>query len=202
MNKSIFITNILLHVGLMAVFLTIFFFTFAQNIEKQIVEEQINFVITDIVGNVFQPLNKEQKKCIKCEINKEFKTLDFNKEDSEVKKSNKQVFDKALIFVGILFVIVLIFVIIMGFVNKWDHHYIKYLITASVSSLIFVAITETLFLLLIAKNYLSADPNKIQLKIIKTLEKDRPSPAPSAPSSSADNIISPSPSSCETCSWP
>ena len=58
-------------------------------------------------------------------------------------------------------------------IYKWSHHYIKYLITASASSLIFVAITETLFLLLIAKNYLSADPNKIKLEVIKTLKDSR-----------------------------
>ena len=173
MKWSIFITNILLHVALMAVFLTVFFFTFAQNIEKEIVEEQINFVIKDFVGNTLKPLDKSVKEQIKNKIDSAFDGIDMTKQDSDVKKNNKEVFDKAMIFVGILFGIIVLFVIIMGFIYKWSHHYIKYLITASASSLIFVAITETLFLLLIAKNYLSADPNKIKLKIIETLAENR-----------------------------
>ena len=43
-------------------------------------------------------------------------------------------------------------------------------------SLIFVAITETLFMFLIAQNYLSADPNQIKMKIIQTLDKNRCDP--------------------------
>ena len=165
MHWNIFISNILLHVGFMALFLTIFFFTIAQNIEKQIVEEQINFVIKDFVGNTLKVLPQSEQEDIRHKIDKTIGGIDFTKQDSEVKQNNKKVFDKAITFVGILFGVLLFIVIIMGFAYKWDHHYIKYLITSCVGGLVFVAITETLFLLLIAKNYLSADPNKIKLKI-------------------------------------
>ncbi len=169
MNWGIFITNILLHVGFMALFLTVFFFTFAQNVEKQIVEEQLNFVIKDFVGNSFKPLDPSIVQDIKHKIDSVFNNLDFTKQDSDVKKSNKAVFDKAITFVSILFGTILLFALFMSYFNNWDHHYIKYLITSCFSSLIFVAITETLFLLLIAKNYLSADPNQIKLKVVETL---------------------------------
>jgi len=40
-------------------------------------------------------------------------------------------------------------------------------------SLIFVAITETSFLLLIGSNYISTDPNKIKEKIVDKLYENR-----------------------------
>ncbi len=43
----------------------------------------------------------------------------------------------------------------------------------AIFSLIFVAITETSFLLLIGSNYLSTDPNKIKEKIVDKLYENR-----------------------------
>lgn len=176
MNWSIFITNILLHVGLMSLFLTIFFFTIAQYFEKKIVEDQISFVIDDFVGNTLKPIDDATKKEIKNKINDIFKNQDFSKEDDNVKEENQKIKKKAWGFVGVLLSIIGIIVVMTGFIYQWDIYYIKYLLSSSIFSLLFVAITETLFMFLIAQNYLSADPNKIKLNIIDTLIKNRCNP--------------------------
>ena len=176
MNWSIFIINILLHVGLMSLFLTIFFFTIAQYFEKKIVEDQISFVIDDFVGNTLKPIDDATKKEIKNKINDIFKNQDFSKEDDNVKEENKKIKKKAWGFVGVLLSIIGIIVVMAGFIYQWDIYYIKYLLSSSIFSLLFVAITETLFMFLIAQNYLSADPNKIKLNIIDTLIKNRCNP--------------------------
>lgn len=176
MNWSIFIINILLHVGLMSLFLTIFFFTIAQYFEKKIVEDQISFVIDDFVRNTLKPIDDATKKEIKNKINDMFKNQDFSKEDNNVKEENKKIKKKAWGLVGVLLSIIGIIVVMAGFIYQWDIYYVKYLLSSSIFSLLFVAITETIFRFLIAQNYLSADPNKIKLNIIDTLIKNRCNP--------------------------
>jgi hypothetical protein len=176
MKWSIFIINILIHVGIMALFLTIFFFTVMQYFEKKIVEDQISFVIDDFVGNSLKPVKEETKNEIKKELNESFNNVDFSKVDQDVKKKNQKIENKAWVFVGILLGIVVTIVLILGFIYRWERYYLKFLFNSALVSLIFVAITETLFMFLIAQNYLSADPNEIKLKIIDTIADNRCNP--------------------------
>ena len=169
MKWSIFIVNILIHVGVMALFLTIFFFTIAQYFEKKIIEDQIDFVIDDFVGNSLKPVPETTKKEIKHEINSAFDKQDLSKADESVRKENKKISTKAWIFVGTLLSIIFVIVVIFGFKYRWERYYLKFLFNSALISLIFVAITETLFMFLIAQNYLSADPNQIKMKIIDTI---------------------------------
>jgi len=176
MKWSIFFVNIIIHIAVMSLFLTFFFFTIAQYFEKKIVENQIDFVIDDFVGNSLKPLKPENKQEIKHEINESFNSIDFTKADDDVKRGNKKIQNKAWTFVGILVIIIMIIVIIVGFIYKWEKYYIKFLIVSAVLSLLFVFIAETLFLYLIGNNYLSADPNGIKMNIIKTLGNNRCDP--------------------------
>ena len=57
MKWSIFFSSIIIHVGVMALFLTVFFFTIAQYFEKKIIEDQIDFVIDDFVGKTFNSIS-------------------------------------------------------------------------------------------------------------------------------------------------
>ena len=172
MKWSIFFVNILIHVGVMALFLTIFFFTISQYFEKKIIEDQIDFVIDDFVGNSLKPVPKTTKDEIKHEINSAFDKQDLSKADESVRKENKKISKKAWIFVGILLSIIFVIVVIFGFKFRWERYYLKFLFNSAFISLIFVAITETLFMFLIAQNYLSADPNQIKMKIIDTIGRN------------------------------
>ena len=169
MKWSIFFINIIIHVGIMALFLTVFFFTIAQYFEKKIIEDQIDFVIDDFVGNSLKPVPGTTKTEIKNEINSAFDKQDLSKADESVRKENKKISTKAWIFVGILLSIIFVIVVIFGFKYRWERYYLKFLFNSALISLIFVAITETLFMFLIARNYLSADPNQIKMKIIDTI---------------------------------
>lgn len=176
MKWSIFFANILIHVGIMSLFLTIFFFTIAQYFERKVVEKQIDFVMDDFVGNALAPLSNDEKNNIKKQIDDSFSNMNLNKQDNDVKKQNSKTQKKAWKFVGIILSITTMFVLIFGFLYKWEPYYLKFLLSSAVISLIFIAITETLFMFLIAQNYLSADPNKIKLNIIDTLANNRCDP--------------------------
>ena len=91
MKWSIFFINIIIHVGIMALFLTVFFFTIAQYFEKKIIEDQIYFVIDDFVGNSLKPVPKTTKDEIKHEINSEFDKQDLSKADESIRKEKPQV---------------------------------------------------------------------------------------------------------------
>lgn len=166
---SIFIFNIIIHVGVMALFLTIFFFTIAVFFEKRIVEKQVDFIIDDFIGNTFKPLSKTQKEYLQDKIINSINKNDLSQADKQVENQNNSTSKKAWTFVGILVGIIVFITITFGFILKWDKYYVKYLFYSAFYSLIFVGITETLFLFLIAQNYLSADPQKIKLNIIDGL---------------------------------
>ena len=176
MKWSIFFVNILIHVGIMALFLTIFFFTIAQYFEKKIIEDQIDFVIDDFVGNSLKPVKETTKNEIKQKIDSAFDKQDLSKADESIRKENKKISTKAWIFVGALLGIISVIVLIFGYIYRWDRYYLKFLFNSALISLIFVAITETLFMFLIAQNYLSADPNQIKMKIVETLDSNRCDP--------------------------
>jgi len=163
-------------VGIMALFLTIFYFTIAKKFEKKVLEDQIDFVIDDFVGNILKPVKPEKKEDIKEKLNNAFAKEDFENSDKKVNKNNKKTVKKARRFITTLLLIIVIIVLIVGFKYKWDKYYIKFLMHSSLLTLLFVTIAETLFMLLIAQNYLSADPNKIKLNIIRTLKNNRCSP--------------------------
>ena len=173
MNVSIFIINIILHVCLMAFFLTFFFFTIGVSTEKEIVNKQITYLVNDILGNTFLDISPIAKDEIKTIVKNEFSKLDFTKLDERVKKNNKEIFNKSMMFLTFIGTSVLIIFTILYFSLKWNINHLKYFGTTIIVTLIFVAISETSFLKLIFSNYLSADPNMIKEKIIETLYKNR-----------------------------
>lgn len=175
MKWSIFIANILVHVGVMALFLTTFFFTIASYQEGQIVEKQINFILNDFIGGTFKGVDEKDKEKIKTAIDSQLEHAHKNLKDADaqVKKQNNATIKKALTFIGILAGVIIVIVVCLGFYFKWDSFYIRYLFFSSLTSLVFVAIAETAFLFLIAKGYYSVDPNKIKQKIVDELLKKK-----------------------------
>ena len=170
MNKVVFSTNILIHVLIMSIFLTIFFFTVAKNVEKEIVEDQVDYILEDLIGNTFKGLSNENKNIIKTEIDKKFNSESLKNSDNEVIQQNQKIFNKSLRFLAIICSILIIIIVILYIIYRYNLSDIKLLTISAIVSLIMVALTETSFLFLIAKNYLSADPKQIKLKIINKLD--------------------------------
>lgn len=175
MEYNIYFSNILLHVLILSIFLTIFFFTISVKIEKNIVKKQIDFLIDDLLGNILKGISTEQKSFIKNSIktNTEKQQNNLKKLDEPIKKSNNQIIKKCIIFISILTTILLIILIILGIVFKWNLNHMKILVSGAIISLLFVALTETSFLILISSNYLAANPNKIAEYSLSLLYNNR-----------------------------
>ena len=171
MDYPVFIVNIIVHVSVMAIFLTIFFFTIASHQEKTITENQINFLLNDSIRSEISALPAPVKAKLKKQVDE---SLDKNKaelarQDAEVTKKNQKLTDfmTNIIFITLIITTFIIFVAYSYF--NWGWTELKYIFGSAGLTLIFVALTETLFLYMIPSNYLAIDPNKVKYKIINKI---------------------------------
>lgn len=172
MTFSIFFSSILIHISIFTIFIIIFFYTVEIYFEKQIIENQINIVLNDFIGNSIKPMSDEIKNKIKTQLNNSFSKNDFKNQDDAISDKNTIIKQKTFTFVSIILCISVIIFTILGFIFKWEPYYLKFLFNSSIVSLIFITITETSFTFLIYKNFLLTDPNKIKLNILKTISNN------------------------------
>lgn len=171
-NYGFLTTNILLHIIFMILFLFIFFYTISVQIEKHIVNNQIDFLINEFIGQSFSNLTNEEKQNIKNNYLSAFDNKeDLNNQDKLILKNNNEIYNKSLIYLVIIISILLFIVFIIALIYKWDFYNIKIFIYGGLVSLLFIGLTEILFLLTVTNNYIRSDPNKIREKIINTLYK-------------------------------
>ena len=169
------ITYILLHIVVLAIFLTVFFFTYSVTVEKDIVVNQIDFLMDDIFGNFFKGIPQEDKDNITNQLNELMEGSDsaFEQQDEEVIENNNKIIKKSLIFLIIIVAVIVSMITIVFIMKPWTNSNKKQYLIACVVTLLFVGITEVIFLLLIAKNYLSLDPNNLKENIVEELYKNR-----------------------------
>lgn len=162
--------NVVLHVALMASFLAIFYFTFVANVEKEIVSIQAKNLVESIVQVPIAMLTPQQRAYLYYQANK-VKLPDMSEEDAEVEKSNSDLLTSAIKFVvTIVSVAIAIVLILWGLTfylcgHTWS---LSYLFAENLYILVFVGLTEFAFLMLIAKNYASLDPNIAKKQLLKT----------------------------------
>lgn len=171
MDYPVFIVNIIVHVSVMTIFLTIFFFTVASRQEKNITEKQINFLLNDSIKNDVSALPEDikakLKKKVDYSLNKNKDSL--VKQDQEAANKNQELTDYMTNLIFILLASTVFFVFIAYYYFKWDISKLHYILISTAITLVFVALTETIFLFLIPSNYLAIDPNKVKYKIINKI---------------------------------
>jgi predicted PurR-regulated permease PerM len=171
MDYPVFIVNIIVHVAVMIIFLTFFFFTIAAHQEQTITKNQLDFLLNDSIKNQLSALPTDIKNKIKKQLST---SLNKNKDElikqgKEVSKKNQALFDYMVKLVIIIVISVVIIVIVSYFYFKWNISNLRYILTSAGVTLIFVAITETIFLYLIPTNYLAVDPNQVKYKIVNKI---------------------------------
>jgi hypothetical protein len=162
-----FIINAMISVTLFAIFLTIFYFTYAAKIEGDIVDIQMKNLVNDF-GYSFDIIGENDKKKISEYLNN-IKLPDTTKIDEDIEKSNRDVIRKAMIFLGVFSGVLILGSVILYVINKGKID-IKYIIRNNLILITFVALTEIFFLNAVAKRYKSLDANDVKLKIIEKLQ--------------------------------
>lgn len=172
-NRTEFIVDVILYVVLVVNILTILFFTIVKNVEKEIIQNQINNLLdsTLIDENTVSEniLYEQQYKLVKQNLIAKINSIPVNQnEEDKIKKHNDEIFKNSMIF---LVIINVIGIICLVFLWRYQNFDILYYLKKNFVLGIFVFLTEILFLYVISKNYMYIDKKYImkilQQKIIK-----------------------------------
>ena len=163
-------TNIILTVTFIAIFLVIFFFSYVSNVEKTIVLTNVKYTINQILDNIilFFP-EKIKKKILNTEIS-------VNKSDDDsVKKINAGLKLTSYKYLGIFVLIAIILAYLITFLasDNLNDSFSKFYesICEAFGITIFIGLVEFTFLKCVTTNFLSSNPNLINLKILEILNK-------------------------------
>jgi len=160
-------------------FLTIFFFAYVVTVEKGEFEDQINYVVDQLLVSdkytIFKDLKGVSKDHIAGVIAGAIDEIEFRykkgskKGVDEVNESNNKTRGKAFKILSIVVVVMIVMVILLlslGYCLNIQHN-----VSESLWVILFVGITELAFLQIVAKNYISADPNNVKRVIGSAIEK-------------------------------
>ena len=168
MDFALLSTEITLHIIVIVIFYTIYFFLISNVLEKKIVKNQVKKAIGDIFNRTeLKELDKSQ--IVKLMNNK---IENLKKNDKIVENSNNELKNKLLIVLGVIIVVALLILFIVGFNKKWSFKMIYIFINSSLITLFFIFITEISFMLLISNNYMKTDPNQIKKTILDNIYKN------------------------------
>ena len=168
-----FILTILIQVTCIFIFLTVFFFTYAAKEEEKVVTEQINFLIDDAVGANLNILPNKMKEQILSKVN----TLEPSSSDVNeiIKKNNDSIKKKSTTILITISSIVLVIVGVSMYLSKTTENpffkslNITHILKEVFFIVLFVGLTEFVFLTYFASNWVSIDPNKLKAHIFNNL---------------------------------
>jgi len=159
------ISNLLVGVTIFSIFLGIFYFTYASNIENDILKIQVKKLV-DSFTNDLNKLNIRDVNSKIYNIIDNFTVPDMSEEDKKVKDNNNALMIKSAKLFGIFAIFSIFFITVMFFIYKID---LKNILITNCIILIFVAITEIFFLNMVAKRYNSLDTNSIKKTIVENI---------------------------------
>jgi hypothetical protein len=167
-NKPEIATKILINIMLITLFIGSFFILFGSYYGKLIINLQMTFLCENI-SNSLKFFGKNISQLTVTEV-KKIKLPDLIEEDYQVEYNNKQL-RNLVIFGNIILCILVITLIYFIKKNYPDSYNLPQIIGDNILILIFVGFTEYLFVELFASKYISIDPNKIKLRLLKTFKK-------------------------------
>lgn len=173
-NNNVWVSDgfaLLFQIVLVFVFLTIFFFIYVVNVEKAEFEEEMNYIVDNILTEKIEkellgPIESLPRTQIVSLVagiidGVEYQaSMDTKSGVKIVEKQNVSVRTSAFKTLGIVLgvlIIITIIALVMGYCISIRHYTIEALWVV-----FFVAITEFAFLQIVAKNYKTADPNKVK----------------------------------------
>lgn len=159
------IPSILLNVIFISVFIGIFFFTYGSQIEQNIVKTQSYILADNITSELSVFMTPTQAQFVASTL----RNPDLSTEDAHVAEKNGQLKTKAMKVLGIGSLIGI--GIVWMLCSHFELDFIQ-LIKHNLIVLLFVALTEYIFLTYIAQNFIITDMNFVKHKIY-TLCKER-----------------------------
>lgn len=168
MINSKHIAQIILNVILVATFITIFYFTYAKNIEEQILIKQMKYITNNLLDDFSLFVPKTQFPILKKSL-QNMKEPDLTDQDKEVAENNKKVMKQTF---AVLIPVVIVSLLVMLFIVYTYNLPLTDILMQGLLTLIVVGIVEFVFLKYLGGNFYSADPNYVKYKIIDEIQKN------------------------------
>lgn len=158
--------KIFMQVLFVVTFLSLFFFLYVVQIEKEIFKDQIDFVVDNLFGEFQSTIDiavpRQLQRQVKAEMLEYLNTVKTSPETyDDIRKQNEDVIDrtKRLVFIFVtIFVACMIAIFLLKFCVDLKLHILENTIALGA-----VALTEFLFLNLVTKRYIAANPNHVKL---------------------------------------
>lgn len=152
------IALIILQIIMAVSYITIIYFTFVKNIERNIIKEQIKSAIEQLkeiylINDTYSSPQLTYKP-----------TESDIQSENDTEQNNYELYTKSIEILKIICLVGIILVGIMVFSFKLD---VKRLIFLSLLGTIVIAITELFFVLIFIQNYIIVDPNMVENSIVK-----------------------------------
>jgi hypothetical protein len=180
-KENVFITRgiaIFIQIALIFTFLTIFFFSYVNNVDKIQFNAQLNIIVDDIIHdfkyqNIYPPgitqdtiimILNGSLDLAKYKVYKTSKEVNTN-----IKENNKKIFNKSIMILGIVISLAILGIIIVrsiGYCLPLISH-----IKEAIIAVIATAITEYFFLQIITTRYISADPNDVRKHLAESIKQ-------------------------------
>ncbi len=165
------VSNIIMHIILISIFIGIFFFTYGATVERDVIKSQVDYFVDDLLG-VFKPFTSKLPDNVKEQIKSFNPTLD-NSEDIKAAKQNDETKKKAAMgIIALLVVGLLIITIVMKRLDRQGMSKGKIwskLLKQNLVIIIFVALTEFICINMFGRKYMSVDTNRIKKEVIDHL---------------------------------
>ena len=172
-------SNSLVQASIVFIFLTYFFFTYVSDVEKTEFKKQINYIVDDIyLQNVDEiqkqfPTDPTKNKIVKIQVYGLIDSIEENLEKNtkktidQINQENSKTVKNSVLTVLVVLIITVLFFIIFGFFGYCAPF--SNIIREGLFILIFVALTEYLFLNVISENYISIDSEAVKKIIAKSV---------------------------------
>jgi len=161
-----FISNVILSVAFASTFIGIFFFTYAKNVEKDVVVNNVNYTVDSLLSGITVLANDDAKKILAEQVS-QVKLGDMSGADKEVNDNNSKLLVQSAKILGTILVVSLITTFIIAKIYDLDF---TELIIQNLILLCGIGLTEFIFLKFIIANFISANPNIVKKKVLEMLK--------------------------------
>lgn len=174
--------SIAIQVSFVFAFMTVFFFMYVHEVEKQEFQAQMTLIVDKLMDDIEDDLVKVLDKNVATsktntiillngmiDVLQEKIVMESKSGLDEVLERNYVVklrAMKTLIYILVFVVCITIIVLLSGFCLPLSNQ-----IKQAMLSIIFVGLTQLVFLQVITKNYISASPNRVKRSLAQTIQK-------------------------------
>jgi hypothetical protein len=159
--------NIILNTGLIVTFISIFFFMHGSIVEKKIVQDQSLLLTTHFVTTIKPFLTPE----LSDDLKNSLKEKDFSHEDEKSNEHNNMIKNNAYTNIIFFFGICILSALLISIYFIKPRTNLIILLGINLIMLVIVALTEYSFVALIPANYITADPNYIIYKLLRSFRE-------------------------------